>query len=335
MTTSDASDDAEHAGSNASPSVAVCICTCRRPEGLKKALVKLAELNFTGSLQVFVVDNHPDRAGEAVCANMAATYRYPLICTIEPRAGISHARNAVLREALKHPVAYVAMIDDDEWPEPDWLDLLLEKRAESEADVVGGPTLPAFEVPPPNWMIKGRMFQTSSMRLSFGTGNVLYRAAMLRECEGDIFDTRFAMSGGEDVEFARRMLALGKRFVACEEAVVYENVPRERMRRSYLISRAIRDGNVKMIWDRNQRPGWRREFIRPLFIIQKILYASEHLLFSVAQPWRLMRCALDLFQVVGMVPGLFNFTYTFYATDRGERVRLQWNPVHASGTAQK
>jgi hypothetical protein len=75
------------------------------------------------------------------------------------------------------------------------------------------------------------------------TGNALLRRRIfdqqenwfLPECGG----------GGEDVDFFRRMMAKGMRFVWCAEASVDEFVPSERCRRTYLLKRALLRGGAR------------------------------------------------------------------------------------------
>jgi hypothetical protein len=55
------------------------------------------------------------------------------------------------------------------------------------------------------------------------------------------FDSRFR-SGGSDQEFFRQAIARGCRFVAVEEAPVYEVVPPVRWTRKYWIKRALVNG---------------------------------------------------------------------------------------------
>ena len=49
-------------------------------------------------------------------------------------------------------------------------------------------------------------------------------------------------TGGEDQDFFRRMMQNGCRFVWCNEGVVYEVVPPQRFRRSYMLRRALQRG---------------------------------------------------------------------------------------------
>jgi succinoglycan biosynthesis protein ExoM len=72
----------------------------------------------------------------------------------------------------------------------------------------------------------------------------LLRREVLTQVEGP-FRKQFG-SGGEDVDFFRRAMALGKVFVWCEEALAYETVPVERTRLSFQLRRALLRGQVAL-----------------------------------------------------------------------------------------
>ena len=92
----------------ANVTVALCICTCNRPEGLRRALEGVAQSAFAGRLRVIVADNHAGLAGMKLCEEMAPSYRFPLVWLAEPQPGISHVRNAALRTALTAACDFVA-----------------------------------------------------------------------------------------------------------------------------------------------------------------------------------------------------------------------------------
>ena len=56
--------------------------------------------------------------------------------------GIAQNRNALVAAALdRSEMQFLAMLDDDEWVEPDWLDALLATQAHFGADAVEGPVI--------------------------------------------------------------------------------------------------------------------------------------------------------------------------------------------------
>jgi O-antigen biosynthesis protein len=94
------------------PSCSVVVCTRHRAELLARCLSSLARLEHP-SYELIVVDNTPgEREVEQLAADAGARY------VVEPREGLSRARNTGAREARGGIVAY---IDDDAVAERGWL----------------------------------------------------------------------------------------------------------------------------------------------------------------------------------------------------------------------
>src|SRR5262249_22718479 len=120
--------------------VDVAIATYRRPRGLFRLLGGLARLRFRGEppdLRVVVIDHDPAGPAAEVCQDARRWLDLPLVHRVEPRRGIPQARNAAVAAALER-AEFVAFIDDDEVPSPQWLDELLRVQAETGADAVAG-----------------------------------------------------------------------------------------------------------------------------------------------------------------------------------------------------
>src|SRR6185312_6646060 len=79
--------------------------------------------------------------GFDLCEKLAASYRWPLHAVIEEQRGIAQARNRLVAEALKSNAQFLAMIDDDEWPEPGWIREFLKAQRITGADVLQGSIL--------------------------------------------------------------------------------------------------------------------------------------------------------------------------------------------------
>jgi succinoglycan biosynthesis protein ExoM len=235
--------------------VSVCIITYRRSEGLKRLLNALGSLRFNKSelpeIEIVVVDNDPSRSALEVCKDASATLKWPLEYRIESRRGIAHARNTAIANAREH-ADFVAFIDDDEVPEPHWLDELLHAQHSYDADVVSGPVFPYFcdQVPP--WVTKGRFFEEAFANPRYvtghpikltATGNVLIRTQIFREMS-IAFDERLGLTGGEDIHFFKRVNQAGYKMVYAGEAPVQEWIPKSRTNIAWMLKRAYRLGNA-------------------------------------------------------------------------------------------
>ena len=228
--------------------VAVCVITYQRPAGLRSLLQGLNALTFRGqapAIRCIVADNDPQGSARAVVEAVRAGFRWGLEFVVEPRRGIPFARNAVMRQALPD-AEWIAFIDDDEVPRPDWLDQLLHAAEEYEADVVAGPVEPRFESEAPEWVVKGAFF-ARTVRPSgrwldrSATGNVAFRAEILKKLN-PWFDEGMALTGGTDILFFRRVHRAGFRIVRAHDAVVTETVPESRMNAGWIWRRAFRYG---------------------------------------------------------------------------------------------
>jgi cellulose synthase/poly-beta-1,6-N-acetylglucosamine synthase-like glycosyltransferase len=217
---------------------------------LRRLLCKLA-YQETGGLFTYsaiVADN--DSAGSARPVIEQIQLDSPIRVTYcqEKEQNIACARNKALEQANGE---FVAFIDDDEFPEKDWLLRLFMTCREQKVDGALGPVVPWFDKPPPQWLIRGRFYNRPRHKTGFiidwgegRTGNVLFRKEILGDSP-EPFRVEFG-SGGEDRDFFRRMIAAGRVFMWCDEAVVYEVVPPVRWRRSFMLRRALLRGKVSL-----------------------------------------------------------------------------------------
>lgn len=242
------------------PKVTVCIASYRRPQGLSRLLEGLGRLTFVKSrsprLNVLVVDNDADGSAAGVCETVGARIPWPVRYVREPRRGIATARNTAVR--LAAPEAdFIAFVDDDEVPDPVWLDELLSEQCATGADVVTGPTVPYFESAVPAWVLKGGFFDPprypsgATLNRAY-TNNVLVRSQVFREMDRHFVEW-LNLSGGEDVHFFLRATGRGYRVVWHNEAIVREWVPASRVNVRWLVQRAYRVGNGWSRCDRDLR----------------------------------------------------------------------------------
>src|ERR1041384_1840482 len=120
------------------PMLIIGVPTFRRPQWLRRCLLSLLEQKTDRPFAIVVADNDTERAeGIAVCGKLRSEgFSVSLTAIRVPDRGISHARNALVAEALKHPaVTAIAMIDDDEWADDIWLSELMRVQAIYDADV--------------------------------------------------------------------------------------------------------------------------------------------------------------------------------------------------------
>ena len=228
------------------PHITVCVCTFRRTDLLRRLFTELEKQETANAFtfSITVVDNDAAGSARATVEECARESGRETHYSVEPLQGIARARNRALANSRGE---YIAFIDDDEYPTPRWLSLLLAACRGRDVSGVLGPVLPHFPTPPPGWILRGGMFDRPRHSTGFQigladarTGNVLLDRKLIVDAEP--FDVRFAL-GGEDVDFFRRKMAEGRRFIWCDEAIVYETVPESRCTRGYQLRRALLRGH--------------------------------------------------------------------------------------------
>lgn len=236
--------------------VAVCICTFRRPAGLRHLLTCLAGQTFDDvpapKISIIIADNEGDPEISSICSEYQQTCFQSLTYVQECRRGISWARNACL-DHVPAETDFVAMIDDDEAPDSAWLNHLLLAQSRSNADVVVGPTFPEFQKGTPAWIRDSGFFNKPEKPSSFtdlqtdppaATCNVLVNAKIFSTL-GLRFDPQLALSGGEDKLLFQDIKLRGYSFAWAAKAKATEFVPGERANFGYMWREQYRRGSVK------------------------------------------------------------------------------------------
>jgi len=225
---------------------AICIATFKRTKLLRELLGGISELTFqkvpAPEIQVIVADNDARGSAADVCKSVPSPW--PVKYVIEPQRGISQTRNRAISEV--GDVDFIAFVDDDERPDPAWLDELLWAQKEAGADAVSGPIIPSFTPDVPGWVKAGNLFNRPDHApgdsLDFcSTGNVLIRRAVFDRIPA--FDERFALTGGEDTHFFLRVSRAGFKIVWSPSAIVRERISVDRANLGWLLRRAYRGGN--------------------------------------------------------------------------------------------
>lgn len=227
--------------------VVIAVCTCRNPIGLSNALSGIVEQQTSHTIRVVVVDNDAKREGKSIAEQFIDKLDITYIAEETP--GIPYARNTAIRKAMEDKFDYLVMFDDDERPTKGWLDALVQVAQTAKADVVGGPVLPQFEVPPELPVLASDFEKSGPAYISWklaidSTANILFSWNLLSSWQGVFFDVRFQHSGGSDSELLRRTSRAGYVHAFAVEAIVIEDIPPRRCSEEWLLRRAFRNGNV-------------------------------------------------------------------------------------------
>ncbi len=244
-----------------SGSTVLCICTYRRPEGLLRLLGTLPDLAGTNPLELVIIDNDADQDGLQALAQLPADYPFRIHTGTASMPGISHARNAAVALALTREPEWLAFLDDDEWPDPQWLSELLRVQQATGADAVGGPTRSVFPEQA-DATVRGNPYFGADLNLPDGSacqleaaGNFLIRATLVQSLAPDYFHPAFAESGGEDLAFFTRLSTQGARMHWAAQAVVNESVPASRLSERWMRERVVTIANSRVRVMQMLQPG--------------------------------------------------------------------------------
>jgi succinoglycan biosynthesis protein ExoM len=309
--------------------VAVCVCTFRRPAGLRRLLESLvatiprtlAVSDVHYEVRLVLVDNEPTEPNRSLTHEVAERAPWPLEYVVEPRRGIAHARNAAFR-TCRETADFVAWIDDDEIAAAGWLEGLLSAQRETGADVVAGPIVPRFESPPAGWIEAGKFFERPRFpdrsRLTYAyTCNALVTMETLALWDPP-FEESLALAGGEDTYFFRKVFLAGKKIVWADDALVFEFVPASRMHASWLLRRAYRRGTTLSLTLVGLEDSWRRRLKRTAHAGMATIHGISLLIAApVGGRATLVRALQRICFAAGLLTGLTGRTYVEYTHTHG------------------
>ena len=231
----------------------VCICTHNRPHYVRDCLAGLAcQTAVPDQFAILIVDSGSTGETPAHLARLAAAANATLLRVDLP--GVSRARNAGA-QSCRTP--YIAYIDDDAIPAPDWIERILAALAETTPPpaILGGRALPLWEAPLPAWWppnlrgilsiieYEGRgLYGDPALPANLApyTVNMVANVAHLRAA-GGFADTvgRFGntLLSDEDVQLAWRLRDAGLPIRYDSRIVVHHQIQAARLTTDWLLSR--------------------------------------------------------------------------------------------------
>jgi glycosyltransferase involved in cell wall biosynthesis len=271
--------------------ISVIVPTYKRPDSLPRTLGSL-QFQMFEDFEILVVDNgadpavarqveaysqvegksngglfHVSHANKASGKNRRVRMQY----LSESRLGLHHARHAGVRAASGDILVFT---DDDATFEPGWLAAYAEAFAEHpEMVAAGGPVLPVWEQPPPQWLLDYVVDKKRFGPLSIMEPHHEFRLPM----EGSFFGVNMACRNQVFQSLGFHPELVGRRTIGdgeaglnedivksggligyVPEAVVYHHVPSERQTLAHIRKWAwhLGGGQMYMRW-RNRKRGLR------------------------------------------------------------------------------
>jgi len=222
----------------------VVVPTIGRPS-LHVLLDALAAAPGLRPAELILVDDRPD--GEPLRPGRAGLPPVRVVRT--GGGGPARARNLGWRTARTE---WIAFLDDDVVPDPDWYERLAQDLADLPPDVAGSQGRVRVPLPadrrPTDWERGTAGLATSS----WITADLAYRRAALAAVGG--FDERFPRAFREDSDLALRVMDTGARLVRGQRWITHPVRPVDRW-----VSVRVQAGNADdVLMRRLHGPDWRR-----------------------------------------------------------------------------
>jgi ADP-heptose:LPS heptosyltransferase/GT2 family glycosyltransferase len=230
--------------------VSIVILTAKRPDKLFACLESLEKQIFK-TFEVIIVDNAPSEKTEEIAEEF--DLKTEIVQNYEV-SSYAESRNLGVRASSGE---FIAFIDDDCVADPAWLENLVKDCEKNDAS--GGMVLPFRNLPFPdwwdndlNWMLGlsvPGMLGTEAGSVHYPqTANMMIRRKILDEQAFQEIGGGFTQkksgkyAGREDVELWRRLRVSGKKCSICLRAIVYHDIPENRINFKYLMQRSFNDG---------------------------------------------------------------------------------------------
>ena len=304
--------------------LAVCALTYHRPEGLRRLLHRLEQLEVPHGNHMFVVivDNDPEGSARELVESVAEDTSWDVLYENELERGISAARNAAVRSGLNAGADAIVFIDDDEWPDADWLAEFIATQHATGADIVTGPVLPVFDEPAPHWVLAGGFFDRPrfphNSTIPYATTSSVLMMSSCFDGRPVPFDPDFGLSGGSDTHLFAELSDAGCVMAWSDRAIVYEAIPASRVEASWLVRREYRRGQTLSRSLRRRNSSGARLFRRAVRGVLEMLTGCVGALVGVVGGrHHRVRGAQRAAFGAGMITGLLDFRYDEYRTIHG------------------
>lgn len=245
----------ENSNDRGNSTIVVAALTCDRNDLLEKLLVEFSQMTLPPAARIIllVIDNSADASSQMMVQrhqNRISELRY----VSETSPGIPIARNRAIEEAIELQADALCFIDDDEYPDRQWLVELHADWKNTHANLIGGPVEVAKCCPTLGWwhrlinsslVKRQRRKNRQAMRRweagrqpTIVTNNWLCDLSWLRR-SGLRFDAHMQFTGGSDTAFFREAVAQRCQTSWCSRAIVHETMPRNRLKLRYQFHRGM------------------------------------------------------------------------------------------------
>ena len=232
----------------------VAICSYNGADRIPIVLERLRSQVETEAIcwEVLVIDNNSTDHTAAVVQQFQAQWpsAVPLRYIFEPQQGLAFARQAAIQAAQGQ---WVGFLDDDNWPDVDWVRAAYEfGRSHPQAGAYGGKVQGAFEVEPSDALKRISMFlalvdlgpqpqryEPAQRMLPPAAGVVVLKQAWCQSVPSRlrlVGRVGKSMLASEDLEALLYIQTAGWEIWYTPDMQIKHHIPRHRMEYDYLIS---------------------------------------------------------------------------------------------------
>jgi glycosyltransferase involved in cell wall biosynthesis len=268
-------------------------------------------------LQVVVVENNLTADCELLVSDLAKAHAHleNVVYQLEPKLGISFARNACAQLAIDLGADYLAFIDDDETVTPEWLVHHMAAMENLNAHLLGGPVRLADAAYTLNWLnrimfkaLKHRYQEVELKALAVSsaphsnnptvhTNNWICKTSVFKT-HGLFFNEELRQMGGEDTEFFRDCVNKGLKTGWVANAVVWDHLPQSRLSVRYQYERSRDQSNAHLHYKLNTKTTSVPEACAAILV--RLIYFPFLLVLVVAVP---SKFSLKFIRNVGWIKG--------------------------------
>ena len=283
-------------------SIAISCNTFLRPEILEKTLESIAQLNIPDGIkiEVLVVDNDANASARTVIDKVQVDFPFDITYKVEEKRGLANARNRLLKEALELEVSHIAILDDDDIADENWITNLVDLYNKQEnAFIISGPEYCCFDGEFPDYLINNNIFvkkttkKKGEIRRVCSTHNAFFPVSVVKD-SGIWFDSSFVFMGGEDGDFFYRASKIGYTIVFNPDAIVREINGKDRVNVRWILSRNFYNGYSGSYLQYKTRPKKIRRF---LYLIKMMVICFLNILIT---PFSIIFGRTAFFNVLGL-----------------------------------
>lgn len=295
----------------------VAICTYNGANRLQSLVAALRQQECPISFEILIVDNNSTDDTQRVLRQLSALDGgAPLRFVKETRQGIPYARNRAIEECMAS--TYMAFIDDDEVPGPQWLQAAVDALDREGAECVGGEIRVRLSAAQrPSWMTEELLgflgqvqngpnpFWITDHSTPVWSGNVAYRTSLFAD---DLrFDQRYnrqrrRIGGGSDGIMFRILLQRKCRIRYRPDMMIEHLIGPEKLRRNYFLRLHFVSG---LRYGKYETGEYQRTLmgVAPFMLMQLVRQSCKAIAMFLKGDHRTLRQAMNVTHVMGSIYG--------------------------------